>query len=277
MTSLLRGSAFITGAASGIGKATAFSFANHGVSHITLADINLPLAEQTASDLAKRFPNLNILPLHIDVADEASIADAVAQTLKQFKRIDYAVNNAGISGSQALSAEHSVESWRRTLDVNLSGVWMCSRAEIRAMLNQGPSTTSSGRKEEEGKGGKAKAERGVIINVASMYGTLATSLNTPAIAYTASKHGVVGLTRADAIAYAAQGIRINAICPGYVATPLLEGSMESESIRREVEKIPLGRMARMEEIGDQIVALASPLSRYMVGAAVVADGGFTIQ
>lgn len=114
--------------------------------------------------------------------------------------------------------------------------------------------------------------RGVIINVASMYGIVATSLNTPVVAYTASKHGVVGLTRADAIAYAPKGIRINAVCPGYVATPLVQGTMQSAAIQREIDKIPVGRMAEMEEIADHITFLASPLSSYMYGASMVADG-----
>lgn len=114
--------------------------------------------------------------------------------------------------------------------------------------------------------------RGIIINVASMYGIVATSLNTPVVAYTASKHGVVGLTRADAIAYAPKGIRINAVCPGYVATPLVQGTMQSAVIQREIDKIPVGRMAEMEEIADHITFLASPLSSYMYGASMVADG-----
>lgn len=114
--------------------------------------------------------------------------------------------------------------------------------------------------------------RGVIINVASMYGIVATSLNTPVVAYTASKHGVIGLTRADAIAYASKGIRINAVCPGYVATPLIQGTMQSAVIQREIDKIPVGRLAEMEEIADHITFLASPMSSYMYGASMVADG-----
>ncbi|CEL09762.1 hypothetical protein ASPCAL12892 [Aspergillus calidoustus] len=266
MTSLLRGSAFITGAASGIGKATATSFATHGIHQLAIADINLPLAQEAARSLESRFPNLQVLPIHLDVSSEESIAAAIAQTRAEFTRIDYAVNNAGISGSPTLSAEHDASEWRKTLDVNLTGVWMCSRAQIGAMLSQ-----------EKRPDDSERHNRGVIVNVASMYGLLATSLNTPAVAYTASKHGVVGLTRADAIAYAEKGIRINAVCPGYVATPLLEGRMESGVVQREIAKIPVGRMASPEEIGDQIVVLASTLCSYVYGAAVVADGGFTIQ
>ncbi|KAL4908678.1 hypothetical protein BDW74DRAFT_166271 [Aspergillus multicolor] len=260
MASLLRGAGFITGAASGIGRATAISFAKHGATQLALADINLNAAEVTAKEIQSSFPRTEVLPLSLNVAKEDSINDAVKQTVSQFRRIDYAVNNAGIGGSGALSAKHDVEDWKRTIDVNLHGVWLSSRAEIRIMLEQ--------EKREE----SPRHNRGVIINVASMYGILATSLNTPAVAYAASKHGVVGLTRADAVAYAPKGIRINAICPGYVETPLVQSTMHTGAIQREIEKIPIGRLASMEEIADHITFLASPLSSYMYGSAMVADG-----
>ncbi|RDW65642.1 SDR family NAD(P)-dependent oxidoreductase [Aspergillus mulundensis] len=268
MPSLLRGAGFITGAASGrltnphqgIGKATAFSFAKHGVTQLALADINLSAAETTAREIQSRFPGTEVLPLALDVANEESVSDAVTQTVRQFGRIDYAVNNAGIAGPGALSAEHNVDDWKRTIDVNLHGVWLSSRAQIGVMLGQ------------ERREDSPRHNRGIIINVASMYGLLAPSLNTPAVAYAASKHGVLGLTRADAVAYAPKGIRINAICPGYVQTPLVQSSMHTGVIQREVDKIPAGRLASMEEIADHITFLASPLSSYMVGAAMVADG-----
>lgn len=105
-----------------------------------------------------------------------------------------------------------------------------------------------------------------------MYGLVGTSSNTPVVSYTAAKHGVIGLTKADALAYAAHGIRINAICPGYVATPLLQSTMHSEMIQKEMAKIPIARMAEMDEIADHIAMLASPMTSYMYGAALVADG-----
>lgn len=105
-----------------------------------------------------------------------------------------------------------------------------------------------------------------------MYGIVATSLNVPVVSYTAAKHGVVGLTRADAIAYAPKGIRINAICPGYVDTPLIQSAMQTGTMQREMSKIPVGRIAEMDEIADHITFLASPMSSYMYGSAMVADG-----
>ncbi|KAF9889981.1 hypothetical protein FE257_006661 [Aspergillus nanangensis] len=110
-----------------------------------------------------------------------------------------------------------------------------------------------------------------------MYGVVATSLSVPVISYTAAKHGVVGLTKADALAYAPKGIRINAICPGYVATPLVLSTMPEEVLQREIAKTPVGRLADMDEVGDMISFLVSPMSSYMYGAAMVGDGGFTIQ
>lgn len=105
-----------------------------------------------------------------------------------------------------------------------------------------------------------------------MYGIVATSLNVPVVSYTAAKHGVIGLTRADAIAYATKGIRINAICPGYVDTPLIRSATQTETMQREIAKIPVNRLADVDEIADHITFLASPLSSYMYGSAMVADG-----
>ncbi|KAJ4501937.1 hypothetical protein HRR78_008769 [Exophiala dermatitidis] len=113
--------------------------------------------------------------------------------------------------------------------------------------------------------------------MSSMYGVIGPSVNTPATAYSASKHGVLGFTKPDAVAYAKQGIRINAICPGYVATPLLEEAVKSGAMDKEIERTPVGRMAVPEEIGDTITFLASPMSSFMYGAGLVVDGGFTIQ
>ena len=118
--------------------------------------------------------------------------------------------------------------------------------------------------------------RGTIINIASMYGIIGTPASIPVVSYTAAKHGVVGLTKADALAYAPHNIKINALCPGYVRTPLLE-TTAGDIMAKDVEKTPMGRMAEMGEIGDHVVMLASPLTSFMCGAALVADGGYTIH
>ena len=156
MASLLRGVGFITGAASGeaglldcifrskltswegIGKATAFSFAKHGAKGLGLGDLNSSAVNATAAELKESFSDLEILPLELDVTNEQSIDDAVARAASKFGRIDYAVNNAGIGGPLTLSAEHSTADWQKVMNVNLNGVWMSSRAEIRQMLKQQP-------------------------------------------------------------------------------------------------------------------------------------------
>lgn len=150
------------------------------------------------------------------------------------------------------------------LAVNTTGVWLCQRAQIRQMLKQEKRTESY------------RSYRGSIVNTASMYGIVGPSLNVPSTAYATSKHAVVGLSKADAIAFAPQGIKINALCPGYVATPLIMSSMSAGSVmENERVKVPLQRLANMEEIGDCVAWLHSDASSYVVGAAMVADGGFT--
>ncbi|KAF9887227.1 hypothetical protein FE257_010355, partial [Aspergillus nanangensis] len=136
MQNLLRGVGFITGAASGIGKATAYSFARHGVRQLAIADINFSAAEKAASALNAEFQGLQAIPLPLDVTDQKSIQDAVTQTVNKFGRIDYAVNNAGIGGSAVLSAEHEVEEWKKTIDIDLNGVWLSSRAQLQVMQKQ---------------------------------------------------------------------------------------------------------------------------------------------
>ncbi|KFY88234.1 hypothetical protein V498_06878 [Pseudogymnoascus sp. VKM F-4517 (FW-2822)] len=208
--SLLKGTAFVTGAASGIGKAAAFAF-----------------AYATALELQAQFPSVEIKQLIIDVTKDNEINRGVANAVAAFGRINIAVNNAG----QMLAQE---------------------RLSVR-----------------EG--------RGTIINVASMYGLVGPPGHVAATAYTASKHGVLGLTKADAITYAPKGIRINAICPGYVDTPLLRAHSQTNYMKKELLKVPLGRLSSQEETADAIAFLVSPIASFMVGAALVADGGYSIQ
>lgn len=266
-SSLLRGTAFITGAASGIGRATAYALARHGITKLAITDINQKAVEEAASELRSHFSNkVDVLPLRLDVTKEREVSDVVSKIVERFGRLDVAVNNAGIGGPTVPSADHPYDEWKKTIDIDLNGVWLTSKAEIRQMLKQEPLEPDSPRH-----------FRGTIINIASMYGIIGTSLNTPVVSYTAAKHGVVGLTKADAIAYAPHRIKINALCPGYVRTPLVEASVDGPVMTREVQRTPVGRMASMEEMGDHVVLLASPLSSFMAGSAMVADGGFSIQ
>ncbi|KAL9086390.1 MAG: hypothetical protein Q9165_007176 [Trypethelium subeluteriae] len=261
MTVLLEGTAFITGAASGIGRATAFAFAKYGAQKLALADVNLDGLAQTASELKSHDSRLNIIYFHVDVTEEGSIENAIAKTVDRHGRVDFAVNCAGVGGPAGLSPNIAVADWKKLLDINLTGVWTCQKHELAQMMKQDVVGPRQG--------------RGCIVNVASMYGTIGTSLNTPAAAYAASKHGVLGLTKTDALHFAKDGIRINAICPGYVATPLVQGIIPDELMQKEYDKTPMGRPAEPEEIADSIIYLASPMSSFMTGSGLVIDGGFT--
>ncbi|KAI8629789.1 3-oxoacyl-reductase [Xylariaceae sp. FL1651] len=267
MASLLRGTAFITGAASGIGQHAAQSFARHGIRRLALADVNGTALAASAAALRVEFPGLQALELQLDVRDTAAVKAGLAEAVGALGgRLDVAVNNAGIAASGKPTHEVPDEEWLRVNDVNFNGVWRCQREEIAIMMKQ----------EDRGK----REGRGRIINVASIFGLVGTGTTMSYTAYVASKHGVIGLTRGDANIYGQHGIRINAICPGYVETPLLLESLATSPdspLGVDIARTPLKRMATMEEIGDAITMLASPMASFMQGAALVADGGFTTQ
>ncbi|KAJ2891663.1 3-oxoacyl-[acyl-carrier-protein] reductase [Zalerion maritima] len=265
MVSLLKGTAFITGAAGGIGKASAFAFAQHGVKNLTITDINATLLAATNKELKEKFPDVQVLEAQVDVREYHQVSSIIRETGKKFGRLDIAVNNAGIGGSGGKTHEIDWEEWQRVLDVDLHGVWRCQREELKLMVDQkdlGP---------REG--------RGRIINVASMYGIVSPSYTMNHTAYTAAKHAVMGLTKADANSYGRTNIRINAVCPGYVRTPLVEHKVNKPDtpIMQDVFRQPFNRLCTVEEIADSIVFLASPMSSFMQGVGLVVDGGFTTQ
>jgi NAD(P)-dependent dehydrogenase (short-subunit alcohol dehydrogenase family) len=199
------------------------------------------------------------------VTDEQAIDDSVEKTVKAFGRLDYAVNNAGIGGAIDTSDQIQKDDFEKVLSVNLTAVWLCQRAQIRQMLKQERLSESY------------RSYRGSIVNVASMFGLVAPPLNVPTTAYATSKHAVIGLTKSDALAFAHRGIKINAISPGYVMSPLVQKCMsQGDMIEAERKKVPVHRYAEMEEIGDSIAFLHSDAASYMIGATLVADGGYTI-
>lgn len=264
-TPLLKGVAFITGAGSGIGQYTAYAFAKHGITQLALCDIRPETLKETTAHLKTINENISVLEVEADVSNESDVQNAISKTLKTFGRIDIAVNNAGIGHAPKHTADVEFSEFQKVFSVNLNGVWLCQRAQIRQMLTQDYLSPPP------------RGNRGVIINVASMLGHVGSSPGTPAAAYTSSKHAVVGLTKTDAVAYAPQGIKINAMCPGYVATPLLKGASDSGAMGAEVAKVPQQRLGEMEEIADSIVFLASPMSSFMTGASLIVDGGYTAQ
>jgi len=246
---LLQGKvAVVTGGASGIGRATALRMAEEGA-RVLVADLDGAGAGRVAETI--RQAGGEALSQPCDVADDAEVAAMVRAARDIWGRLDCAFNNAGVAPSEALPlAEIPPGEWARVLGVNLTGVFLCLHHEIPAMAAGGG---------------------GAIVNTASIAGRIGLPR---AGAYVAAKHGVIGLTRSAALDHAAQGIRVNAICPGYVETPLAARGIER---RREaiLARVPLGRIGTVEEIAEAVVWLLSDRASFITGEALAADGGHT--
>lgn len=244
--------AFVTGAAGGIGFATAKAFAEAGAA-VAIADINAEAAKAAADTLTKA--GHRALRLGCDVADEASVAAAIDATVAAFGHLDAAYNNAGMHAPSVETADALAEDFDRVIAVNLRGIWLCMKHELRQMRKQGS---------------------GAIVNCSSQSGLAGIA---GLGAYTASKHGVMGLTKAAALEYARKGIRINAVCPGTVHTPMVDKAMADHpvSMQAVIDDIPLGRMGTPEEIASAVLWLCSPGACFMVGQIVALDGGYTAK
>ena len=245
--------AVITGAGSGIGRATAKIFAREGAK-LLIADVVEQAGLETLNAL--KDAGAAAIFMKVDVSKPNEVEAMAAKAVETYGRIDCAFNNAGIEGEGALTHKCSDENWHRVLSINLTGVWLCMKAEIAQMLKQG--------------GG------GAIVNTSSMAG-LVGSVGGPA--YVAAKHGVVGLTKTAALEYGRQGIRVNAVCPGPIRTPMMQrimrGSeeMEQKFIRSE----PLKRFGEPEEIGETVAWLCSERASYVTGLPMPVDGGAMAQ
>jgi NAD(P)-dependent dehydrogenase (short-subunit alcohol dehydrogenase family) len=243
--------ALVTGASSGIGKATARAFAREGYATV-LADVDEAAGAQAVEELGPE--SGQCIFIRCNVSDEKDVRSLVGQIVARFGRLDAAFNNAGIEGAQASTADSSAENFDRVVAVNLRGVWLCMREEIQQMLKQ-----------EEG---------GAIVNCSSVAGLIGLP-NIPA--YVASKHGVVGLTRAAALEVARQKIRVNAVCPGAIETPMLERYMGATEGGREqmVATEPIGRIGDPEEIASAVLWLCGKGASFTTGQALAVDGGWT--
>jgi NAD(P)-dependent dehydrogenase (short-subunit alcohol dehydrogenase family) len=243
--------AFVTGAASGIGRATAQLFAARGYS-VALADISQAGLDETAANIAKA--GGTSASFLCDVADDASVKAAVEGAAAKFGRIDAAFNAAGIDGETGkFTADCTMENWHRIIGINLTGTFHVMRHLIPQMLAQGG---------------------GTIVNCASTAGLRGAATCG---AYSASKHGVVGLTKTAALEYAGQGIRINAVCPGMIRTPMTQNGPMKDLIDQLVVTTPLGRLGEPQEIGAAVLWLSGEDASFMHGQAIAVDGAITSQ
>jgi NAD(P)-dependent dehydrogenase (short-subunit alcohol dehydrogenase family) len=245
-------SALVTGGASGIGRATALLLARRGA-RVVVTDVSEEGVAETVRLVAA--DGGTAIGRRVDVTVDAEVAAAVAAAVETFGGLDVAVNVAGVGGVQAPTADYAEDAWLRVVDVNLTGVWRAMRHEIPAMLR--PGTARAG---------------GAIVNVSSASGLVGFPMHA---AYSASKHGVVGLTRTAALEYARHGLRINAICPGFVDTPMvaLMTGKDPEIERALGNRMPIGRLGTVEEVAAAIAWMASDEAAFMVGHALAYDGG----
>ena len=236
--------AMVTGAAGGIGRAAAIAYAQEGA-RVMVADLNAAAGEETVALIRAGGGEAQFMAC--DVAREEDVAALVAKTVEVFGSLDCAFNNAGITNS---SPKIDMDVFRRVIDINLMGVAYGMKYEIQQMLKQ---------------------RSGVIVNTASIAGISGKGT----MDYCASKHAVVGMTRSAALRYAAQGIRVNSVCPGVIETPMTAPLIADATMKAHLDAMcPIGRMGKAEEVADAVIWLSSPRSSFVTGQSVAVDGGF---
>jgi len=244
--------AMVTGAGSGLGRAMALALGEAGAD-VSVVDINAEALRKTASEIEKM--NRSSLVIEADVTNIGDVNRMVERTVEVFGKMDIAVNNAGISGGGIPAEEIDEEVWKKVMDVNLTSVFWCARAEGRQMMKQ---------------------QRGKIINTASMSGFIVNK-SIPATSYCTAKGGIVMMTKALATEWAKFHINVNAIAPGYFRTPLTQKLWENPDTYKEmVEMTPMGRIGEPPELAGTVVFLASEASNYITGHILVIDGGYTL-
>ena len=243
--------AVVTGAGSGIGRAVALAFAREGA-RLVVSDVDATSAAATAA--AARGLGAVAHDVRCDVRSGAEVEALVARTVELFGRIDCACNNAGIEGTLAPIGDAAEADAARVLDVNLMGVWRCLHAELPRMAAQGA---------------------GAIVNTASVAGLVGAGGLAP---YVASKHGVIGLTKAAALEYAARGVRVNAVCPGVIATPMVDrlAAASPGVIEALLAVKPMGRLGAPDEVAAAVVWLCSDAASFTTGHALTVDGGYAV-
>lgn len=240
--------AIVTGAASGIGRAVALLYARGGA-RVVVSDVGEEGGEETVRLIREAGGDARFV--RADVSRPEDCEALVRQTLEAYGRLDVACNNAGIGGDQNLTADYSVDGWRRVTDVNLSGVFYCMKYQIPAMLERGG---------------------GSIVNMASILGQVGFAT---APAYVSAKHAVVGLTRTAALEYGPQGIRVNAVGPAFIRTPMIAGlDSDADTHAMLVGLHPLGRLGEPEEVAEVVGFLSSERASFVTGAYYPVDGGY---
>lgn len=240
--------AIVTGGSSGMGRAAALAFAREGA-NVVVADTNVQDGEETV----RRFKDSGAEALFVpaDVSQATAVEALVNTTIATYGRLDYAFNNAGINEEHGPLTDCTEAEWDRIISINLKGIWLCMKYEIPQMLKLG---------------------RGVIVNTASVVG-LTGGRGFPA--YVASKHGIIGLTKAAALDYGKQGIRVNAVCPGTIYTSMYERRVgnDPETTARIISEIPLQRLGQPQDIAEAVIWLCSEGASFVTGHSLVVDGG----
>lgn len=246
--------ALVTGAASGLGLATANAFAESGAS-VVLADVNEQQVQQVANKLADK--GHSVLAVRCDVSNDVDVEAMVKKTVTAYGRLDAAYNNAGIQNVLADTADSPRDDYDRVMGVNLRGVWSCMKFELQVMREQGS---------------------GAIVNCSSLGGLVGGPQRGT---YHAAKHGVLGFTKSTALEYAAKGIRVNAICPGMIRTPMsdqMEANGQGELLKQMLEQnVPMKREGRPEEIATTVLFLCSSAASYITGQSISVDGGWVMR
>jgi NAD(P)-dependent dehydrogenase (short-subunit alcohol dehydrogenase family) len=240
--------ALVTGASSGIGRSVALAYARYGA-EVVVSDVSIAGGEQTVEQI--RTGGGEALFVETDVSDPVACAELVSQTMAVYGRLDMACNNAGIGGESAPTADYTIEGWQRVMAINLSGVFYCLKYEIPAML---------------------KGDGGAIVNMASILGQVSFA-SSPA--YVAAKHGVVGLTKNAAVEYATQGVRVNAVGPAFIRTPMISALEEEKAVYDMLVSLhPMGRLGEPEEVAELVIWLSSDKASFVTGAYYPVDGGY---
>ena len=247
--------ALVTGGGSGIGRASALTFARDGAK-IIVADVDVNGGEATVQMIKK--DGGEAIFVRTDVTKATEVEALVNKAVETYGRLDYALNNAGVEGNGLSTTQYAEEDWDRLININLKGVWLCMKYEIQQMLRQGS---------------------GAIVNTASIVGLVGLENSC---AYTASKHGVVGLTKVAALEYAKQNIRVNAVCPGSIITPMVERifargtdvKAQADAKAQTIAWHPIGRQGKPEEVAETVVWLCSDAASFITGHAMPVDGGF---